>query len=170
LGKRLLLGLLKGLILGVLIGVGFQIGLGWTVTGGLLGFLIAMAVGASAGVLCGKPPWRTGGWIESVLKAVAGVAVGALLFWLFGYVSTSLGFSVFGAPESAVWNEQPLLFAPAIAALFGTVIELDNTPEKTDTGGKSGKNEAIRMRAVALDEEEDFLVETGTSAKKRMKG
>lgn len=167
-GKRLLLGLLKGLILGILIGVGFQIGLGWTVTGGLLGFLIAMAVGASTGVLCGKPPWRTAAWIETVLKAVAGVAVGALLFWLFGYASTGLGFEIFGAPETAVWNEQPLLFAPAIAALFGTLIELDNTPEKTDaSGGKTGKN--VRMRA-AIDEEEELFVDSGSSAKKRMKG
>ncbi len=56
--KRLGVGLLKGLVIGGAIGAGLHFGLHLPVVGALLGYLAAMASGATAAVLAGKAPWR----------------------------------------------------------------------------------------------------------------
>jgi ABC-type dipeptide/oligopeptide/nickel transport system permease component len=167
-GKRLLIGLLKGLVLGIALGAGVQVGLGWAVTVGLIGFLLAMAVGSIAGVLAGKPPWRTEAWIETVLKGVAGIGVGALIFWLASLVTFALPFEIFGAPEGSAWNTLPLLYMPLIAAVFGSLVELDNTPdESADSAGSSSRAKKVRAPADDLDE---ILADVGIKKQKKRKG
>ncbi len=142
--KRFLIGLLKGVGLGVIVGVCFHFVLGWKVTGGLLGYLIAMGAGATAGIVAGRPPWLHEAWLESLLKGVFGLAVGAAVYWLLvRFTSVGIPFALFGVPEDTPWTSLPLLFAPPIAALFGLIIELDNNPgagaKKTKTSAKSSR-------------------------------
>lgn len=137
--KRLGLGLLKGLAVGGVTGAAIQIGLGWTVTAGLLGYLLAMGVGATAGILAGTPPWKSETWIEAVLKGLFGVGVGALLYWLgSSFASFELPFAVAGAPRGTEWTSLPLLYGPVVGALFGAVVELDNTGDGDGTAKPSG--------------------------------
>jgi len=137
--KRLGLGLIKGLLIGGAIGAGFHFGLGWTVATGLLAYLIAMGAGATAGILAGKPPWRHAAWIESLLKAVAGLGIGALVYWLASsFADFQLPFAIPGVAEGHGWTEMPLLSSVAVAGLFGTLVELDNTD---DGGGDVTRSE-----------------------------
>lgn len=129
--RRFLVGLLKGLVIGGLVGAGAQLGLGWTRTTGLLGYLLAMGAGATVGLLAGKPPWAREAWLESILRAVAGLVVGGLLYFL------ALRFAAApipvdggpGVPAGTPWVELPLLFALAIGAVYGAIVELDHTPD-----------------------------------------
>jgi hypothetical protein len=124
----LLIGLLKGLVAGIGIGAAFHFGLGWKQTSGLLGFLIAMGAGGTTGLLTGRPPWQHQAWVEGVLKAVFGVGVGALLYWLaVRFAPLQVPLSALGLPEGKPWTSSPLLFAPPITALYGALVELDNT-------------------------------------------
>lgn len=137
---RLLIGLLKGIAVGTAIGAAFQLGLGWATVSGLLGFLIAMGTGATAGVLVGKPPWKQDGWIEGVLKAVFGVGVGALVYWLSSsYGKFDVPFAIGEAPAGTDWTTVPLLFAPIVAALYGALVEVDNTGDEDASAKKKGK-------------------------------
>lgn len=125
--KRILFGLVKGLALGVLVGCFFHFGLGWRVAPDLLGYLIAMGTGATAGILAGRPPWLHEAWLESLLKGVFGLAVSAALYWAaVRFIPAQVSFSVFGSPENTAWTSLPLLVAPPIAMLFALVVELDN--------------------------------------------
>ena len=125
--KRFGLGFLKGLSVGVVLGAVFQLVLGWTVTVDLLGFLIAMGVGATVGTFGGKPAWLAEAWLESVLKVVFGIATGALVFWLLGFVTAPFGHAWIGTADGPPWNLQPIFYAPIIAVVFGLIVELDNT-------------------------------------------
>ncbi len=155
--KRLVVGLIKGLVIGGAIGAAFHFGLGLPVLAGLGGYLVAMTAGATAGVLNGKPPWRQAIWIESVLKAVFGLGVGALAFWAASkYAPFALPFELPGVEAGTPWTSLPLLSAPAVAALYGAFIELDNTDEDDEAEGGSGKK--VRAR-VAIDEGEAAYAE-----------
>ncbi|MCA9574625.1 MAG: hypothetical protein R3B40_18925 [Polyangiales bacterium] len=137
--QRILIGLVKGLTLGVLLGSLFHFGLGWRVTPGLLGYLIAMGVGATAGILAGRPPWLHEAWIESLLKGVFGLAVGAAVYWVaVRFLTFEMAFDVFGAPASSPWTSLPLLYAPPIAMLFALIVELDNGASSKPGAGKPG--------------------------------
>ncbi|UJR86743.1 hypothetical protein [Sandaracinus amylolyticus] len=154
--KRLVVGLLKGLVLGAAIGAGIQYGLHWVVTsGGLLGYLLAMATSGTTGVFAGKPPWREGAWIEALLKGLVGVGIGALLYWLGStYGAVQLPFPGVG---SAAWTSLPVLFLPAIAGVYGSLVELDNSDDggakKGTGGGKGGETRGPRAR-VAVDDDD----------------
>jgi hypothetical protein len=154
--KRLVIGLIKGLLLGGAIGAGFQYGLLWTVSsGGLLGYLMAMGVAGSTGIFAGKPPWREGAWIEALLKGLVGVGIGALLYWLgSAYGALELPFPGRDAPTA--WTSLPVLFLPAISALYGSLVELDNTDETGGKGGKGGKETETRgpRARVSVDVDE----------------
>ncbi|MBZ0119037.1 MAG: hypothetical protein IT378_10980 [Sandaracinaceae bacterium] len=163
--KRLGLGLLKGLLIGGAIGAGLQFGLGWTSAAGVLGFLLAMGAAGTAGVFAGKPPWRAGAWIESLLKGMVGVGVGALLYWLgSSYASFSIPFPQLG---SVPWTSLPVVFAPLLAGIYGSLVELDNTPEKDDEG-KGAAKKGPKAR-VELDEDQDVIEEESAPAKQKRK-
>jgi hypothetical protein len=141
--KRLVTGLLKGVIVGAAIGAGIQYGLAWQVeSGGLLGYLLAMGAGGTTGVFAGRPPWSEGAWIEAALKGTVGVGLSALAYW---GISTWAAFTVslpgLGAP--APWTGLPVLFLPAIAGVYGALVELDHTDEEaadrgTDKSARKG--------------------------------
>lgn len=156
-GKRLLFGLLKGLIIGAGLGAALHFGLGWTTTPGLLGYLLAMGGGATAGILAGKPPWRHQAWIEALLKAVAGLATGALVYWLASdYGAIGLPFEVAGVAAGTPWPELPLLYIPLVAALFGSLVELDNTGDDKAKKSSGGGSKAKKARVADLEEVEAF--------------
>lgn len=149
--KRLGLGLLKGLVIGAGVGAALHFGLGWlTVGSALFGYLLAMATGATAGVLAGKPPWRQAAWIEGVLKAVFGLGFGALAYWAS---SKWLGFAlpdvIPGLEAGTAWTESTLLMPTVVAGLFGTLVELDNTDEETPKGAKRGPKVRVKSGAEA---------------------
>ncbi len=142
--KRLGLGLIKGALIGAALGSFFHFGLGWVNAPGLLGYLLAMGTGATAGILSGKPPWRQHAWIESVLKAIAGIAIGALLYWI---ASSWLAFdvpAVLGLGEG-VWVDKPLLSLFPVAVLFASLIELDNTDIDPPAQRSSRNKKKVRV-------------------------
>lgn len=150
--KRLALGLVKGLLIGGGIGAALHFGVGWTAATGLLAYLLAMGVGATTGVLTGKPPWRQNAWIESVLKGVAGVGVGALLYWLASnWGQFELPLAIPGVAEGASWTEVPMLTAAGIGGVFGTLVELDNTDDAKD---KPQRGEKRKVKARVAKEED----------------
>ncbi|MDQ3033417.1 MAG: hypothetical protein M3Y87_13445 [Myxococcota bacterium] len=152
--KRLLIGLIKGLVIGGAIGAGIQYGLHWTVTsGGLLGYLFAMGAAGSTGVFAGKPPWRTGAWVEALLKGAFGIGVGALAYWLGAtYGAFSLPFP--GIEEALPWTALPVVYLPAIAGVYGSLVELDNTGDDKKSGG--GKTTTGPKARVAVDDDDAF--------------
>ena len=103
------------------------------VPGGLLGYLLAMGSGATAGVFAGSPPWKQDSWIETVLRAVAGLAIGAGLFYGAGtWLHLALPFRVAGVARGTALETAPLFFLPLVAAFFGALVELDNAPDEGD--------------------------------------
>jgi hypothetical protein len=166
--KRLGLGLFKGLLIGGAIGAAFHFGLGLTSVVALLGYLIAMGAGGTTGVFAGKPPWREGAWIEAVLKGMVGVGLGALFYWL------SSSYAAFTIPipglPSAAWSSMPLLFTPAIAGLYGALVELDNTGEE-EGDKKAGKKRKVRVAASeeAEEEEEETVSASASSSSSKKK-
>ena len=149
--KRLGLGLLKGLVIGAGVGALLHFGLGWiTVGSALFGYLLAMATGATAGVLAGKPPWRQAAWIEGVLKAVFGLGFGALAYWVS---SKWLGFGlpelIPGLDAGLLWTDSTLLMPTVVAGLFGTLVELDNTDTDEPKGAKRGPKVRVKAGAEA---------------------
>ena len=167
--KRLLLGLLKGLLIGGLIGAGMHFGLGWVAIGSVVfGYLLAMAAGGSAGLLAGKPPWKQAAWIEGVLKTVAGVGFGALAFWA---ASKWLAFGVPGVipglEGGTPWTHATLLMPPVVAALFGSLVELDNT-DSDDATPRTKKGPKVRVEKSDVVEPAE-LVEPAQSPASKVK-
>ena len=159
--KRLVFGLFKGALLGAAIGAGLHFGLGWTIVTGLLGYLLAMGAGASAGILTGKPPWKQAAWIESLLKAIAGMAIGALLYWVSSkWGSFGLPFAIPGVEAGTAWTEVPLLYVTAISAVFGTLVELDNTDDDEATPERGARTK-VRVGDAAAVEEAELLMDGG---------
>jgi hypothetical protein len=153
--KRLLVGLLTGVLTGAAVGAALHFGLGWPRTGGLFAYLVAMGATATAGILAGRPPWREGAWIEALLKGIGGLLVGAGLYFVASrWGAVALPIAPPGADPAAPWTELPLLYAPAIAALYAAVVELDNTGED-DKKGKPGGARAGRPVEV-LEPEDAF--------------
>lgn len=162
--KRLGLGLLKGLLIGGAIGAGLQYGLKLepATVAGLLGFLIAMGVAGTTGVFAGKPPWHEGAWIESTLKGLVGVGLGALVYWV-GSKWGLLELPLPGAP-AAQWTELPVVFGPAIAGLYGGLVELDNTSEPKNGGEPKAR---VARGRVVLEDELELEEEPARRAKKK---
>lgn len=171
--KRLVVGLLKGLVLGGAIGAGIQYGLHWPVpSGGLLGYLLAMGAAGTTGVFAGKPPWREGAWIEALLKGLVGAGIGALLYWLgSSYGALALPFP--GESEALAWTALPVLFLPAIAGVYGSLVELDNA--EGEGGGKAGTKGggtagSVGPRARVAVDADDALGDTEHEASTRAAG
>jgi hypothetical protein len=123
---RLVLGVLKGTIVGAAVGYGaWKVGLG----GGPLSFVVYGLVGALVGVICGKPLWRQETLFTPLLKSIFGFAIGVGLFYgarkILGGMHLSLATGM-GAPDRPL-VEIPFLLGPVIGALWGILIEVDDS-------------------------------------------
>ena len=164
--KRLGLGLLKGLIIGGALGAALHFGLGWATIGGsvLFGYLLAMATGATAGVLAGKPPWKQAAWIEGVLKAVFGLGFGALAFWVSSkYLAFGLPGVLPGLEAGTPWPESTLALTAVVGTLFGSLVELDNTGDDSPSEAKKSGPKVRVAGENALPAEVEVPAERPTS-------
>jgi len=164
--KRLGLGLLKGLLIGGAIGAALQYGLQWTDATGLLGFLLSMGVAGTAGVFAGKAPWKDGAWIEATLKGMVGVGLGALAYWGLGYIPLEIPFP--GLAGTHALAALPVVFAPAIAGIYGALVELDDTGAEDGADGKKSKS-GPKARVAVEEEAEEESASTRRKNKKRRK-
>lgn len=165
--KRLAIGLIKGLVIGGAIGAGLTYGLHWSVPANawVAGLLLAMGAAGTTGVFAGKPPWKEGAWLEALLKGGVGAGVGALLYWLG---STYAGFIELPLPsaDGGPWTSLPVVFLPAIAGVYGSLVELDNTGDDSEGGTKGGtKGSAPPRTRVAVDDGAYDATEHATSTK-----
>jgi hypothetical protein len=136
---RAALGLLKGGLLGGAVGYGaFRAGIavasccGWTL------WVVYGAVGAVAGLLCGRPFWRHDTLWTPALKAVFGALVGAGLFAL-ARRSFDPAIVLWGrALQLSSW---PFLFGPVVGATYGALMELDDGAPSTHTPPPTGPSQ-----------------------------
>ncbi|MBX7193752.1 MAG: hypothetical protein K1X94_16995 [Sandaracinaceae bacterium] len=141
LGIAILRGLLKGLVIGLTLGLVLTYALRWAVpVGSLLGYLAAMAACGTTGVAGGKAPWKEGAWLVAGLKALAGVGVGALLYWVLdAHLDATLPsglVALLALPDGGAelsWVSYPPLALAAITASFGLLVELDHLGGDDDT-------------------------------------
>jgi hypothetical protein len=154
LGTAILRGLVKGLVLGLGLGLGLTFGLRWAVpVGSLLGYLAAMAACGTTGIAGGKAPWAEDAWLPAALKAVAGVAVGALAYWALGAhldapLPQALVWLAGPLPEGAgaSWIAAPALALAAMSGSFGMLVELDHVGDDGATRAAPGPASTQRAR------------------------
>ncbi|MFK7989026.1 MAG: hypothetical protein AB8I08_23615 [Sandaracinaceae bacterium] len=163
--KRLGLGLIKGLVIGGAVGAGLQLGLGWTDASGLLGFLIAMGVAGTAGVFAGRPPWQEGAWIEASLKGVVGAGLGAAAYYGLSQIPAAVQIPFPSLPGTHALDALPAVFAPAIAGLYGSLVELDNSGDAEDEGTTS----TTKRRAKARVDVDDIDIDEAPARRSRSK-
>lgn len=180
LGLAIARGLGKGLGLGLCLGLVLTHALGWPMpAGSLLGYLASMAVAGSTGIAGGKAPWREGAWLVALLKAVAGVAAGAFLYWvLCVHVDAALPAEVVallgipGAAEdgSISWVAYAPLSLAAIAGVFGLFVELDHLAgddepaPRAKAAATAPKKSGAKVERAAL-ENADTVAEPSPEAK-----
>ena len=128
---RVILGLLKGGLVGAAVGgLALQIG----VAGGVAAVVSYALVGGLTGILCGRPPWRQDTLWTSALKGIFGIAVGVGLYFLarklLGGVHLALAARL-GAPDRPL-GELPIVLGPAIGALWGIFVEVDDAGSTPD--------------------------------------
>jgi hypothetical protein len=141
---RLLVGFVIGLVVGGLLAAALVAGLKLTTFPGAGAGGVALAYGMAAlggvltGLFAGKPIWATDARLEAGLKAFFGalLAVGgmfALRQWAAGWTVDLSGVGQLG--RGAV-GDLPATSLPLIAAVLGSLFELDNTGDK---GGDASK-------------------------------
>jgi hypothetical protein len=128
---RVILGLLKGGVVGAAIGA---LALKLGVAGGFPAVFTYGVIGGAAGILCGRPPWRQDTFWTSLLKGVFGLLVGGGLYFLARkFLGISVPFAAkVGASAGAPLSEIPILLGPAIGALWGIFVEVDDGAGKSD--------------------------------------
>ena len=128
---RVILGLLKGGFVGAAVG-GLALEIG--VAGGVAALLTYALVGGLTGIVCGRPPWRQDTFWTSALKGIFGIAVGVGLYFLarklLGGAHLALATKL-GAPDRPL-SELPILLGPAIGALWGIFVEVDDAGSAAD--------------------------------------
>jgi hypothetical protein len=147
-GKRLLLGLLKGIVIGGAFGALVHFALGTThLDGGVAwaNWLLYPIVGAVAGALSGRAPWKPGAWIAGILKGVFGLAVGAGLFALGQKFLPQV--SLVGGGTASLAHA-PLFFAPMLATIYATLVELDDGGDQAEEEPASG----VRVGKLSVDD------------------
>ena len=144
-GKRLLLGLLKGLVIGGAFGAALHFALGQREISGLLNWAVYPLVGAVSGALAGRAPWKPGAWIAGVLKGVFGLAVGAGLFALGQKFLPEVALVGGGSAKLA---NAPLFFAPMLAAVYATLVELDDGGDQPEEEPASG----VRVGKISVED------------------
>ncbi len=154
--KRALLGLVKGTLIGAVVAAALVKGLGLAVFGGpWLALLAAGITGALVGVFAGRPLWAPNARIEAGLKALAGALVGAgilLLARRFFPIPVALPAEL----GAGLIGELPVVMLPLVAALLGSLFELDNTgdaaaPPTARSSGTAGAGQRGPRVVAALD-------------------
>lgn len=144
-GKRLLLGLLKGIVIGGAFGALVHFVFAMPQLVGWANWLLYPIVGAVAGALSGRAPWKPGAWIAGVLKAIFGLAVGAGLFALGRMINFSVPLVGGGTANLA---HAPLFFAPMLATVYATLVELDDGGDQPEEEPASG----VRVGKISVDD------------------
>jgi hypothetical protein len=160
--RRLLLGLLKGLLLGGAVGAALHFGAHLFTSQGLgwLNYMLYGLVAALAGIAAGKPPWREGAWVETLLKAIVGFGIGAGVFALAHYfLKVPIG-GLLNIPAGTHLAEIPLFFAPIVATVYASLVELDNTGNGEQDESKTG----VRVKASGESGRAAELEESSRSA------
>jgi hypothetical protein len=179
----LLVGLGKGLAIGVVSGALLAYVLGWALPpGSLLGYLAAMATAGTAAILGGRAPWSEGAWLVALLKALAGLAVGGLLYWLFvTHADVALPGSLaalLALPETATaglaaedgalsWLAWPPLALGAVSAAVGALVELDHAGDADDTSGPERTSPGAKARKQLEDADTVAATEADGPARTR---
>jgi hypothetical protein len=138
---RVVLGLLKGGLVGAGIGaLAFKLG----VTSGLPAFVAYGLVGGLVGIVAGRPPWRQETMWTSLLKGIFGFGIGLLLYWgahkLLGGVPASFAAGLgLGVPAGKALVDVPFLLGPAIGALWGILVEIDDSAGSKPSGKAGSK-------------------------------
>ena len=131
---RVVLGLLKGGLVGA--GIGF---LAWKMglSAGIPAYFAYGLVGALAGVVAGRPPWRQETLWTPLLKGMFGFGIGLLLFWgarkLLGGLQLPALRSIAGDHPLV---DVPVLLGPVVGAIWGILVEID------DSGGAEDRAKA----------------------------
>ena len=164
--KRLLFGMLKGLFIGGAIGALVHFALGSATIDNFMNYPLYALVGALSGALAGRPPWQQGAWIASILKAVFGLALGAGLYALGAKFLPAMQLPLPGSSHTLLAN-QPMFFAPLLAMVYATFVELDDGGEQPEpavaTGVRAGK---IALEDIDVGEDEEAAKPAAKSAKK----
>lgn len=124
---RVVLGLLKGGLVGAGIGaLAFKLG----VTSGVTAFLAYGLIGGLVGIVAGRPPWKQETLWTSWLKGIFGFGIGLALYWgarkLLGGVHASFTIGQ-GTKVDGPMVDVPFLLGPAVGALWGTLVEIDDS-------------------------------------------
>jgi len=177
---RLIKGLFLGLFIGGLAAAALIKGLG--ITGfeaehfDFLAYAAALATGAVAGLIAGKPIWAQGAGIEGILKTVFGALLGAGgMFLLQKFSGPSVDLTKFGLGDAAL-GHLTVVSLPAIATLLSIFFEVDNTDagKAVEKGGArvAGKAPAPKLRAPAssrLADSDEAADEAPVASKKAQK-
>ncbi len=147
-GKRLLLGILKGLFIGAAIGALLHFALGAHTITEWTNYPLYAGVGAVAGGLSGRAPWKPGAWIAGVLKAIFGVVVGVGLYALGQRVLPGIPMALPDVASGTPMAHVPLLFAPMVATIYATFVELDDGGDQPEEAPASG----VRAGKIALED------------------
>lgn len=147
--KRLLLGLLKGLLVGGALGAAAHALVGPTLIG-VGAYLLYALVGGLAGLIAGRPAWRTGAGVAAILRGVFGLGVG---IGLYALAARFLTFQVdIPGTVTGALGQLPLFLAPAIATVYAVLVELDDGGENPEPEVKSKVR--IDVDDIKVDEEE----------------
>ena len=169
---RLIKGLLFGLVLGGVVAAVLVRGLGMNPSfegAAAFAYLSAIATGAVAGLLAGKPIWAEGAWIEGILKTVFGAGLAALgMFLLRKFVGFPVDLSAFGAGQGPA-GELAFTTLPAIAVVLSSFFELDNTSEPAEKSEAKGAPKLRAPTRQAKDEADEAGAEEPASARARAK-
>ena len=118
---RLIVGLIKGLVIGGLAAYG-ALTLGLVTS--FFTMLACIATGAVVGVVAGRAPWRAETLWTPAIKAIFGAIIGGVLGGLALYILPSPNASMLTIGVYPLTGA--LLTIPAVGALFGAFVELDD--------------------------------------------
>lgn len=99
------------------------------IAGGFLAVVTYAVIGALAGIVSGRPPWRQDTIWTTALKGIFGALVGGGLYWgagkLFGGAHLAFAGRL-GLPDRPL-VEVPALLGPLIGGLWGIFVEIDDS-------------------------------------------
>ena len=121
---RVVLGLLKGAVVGGALGwAAFKLG----IAGGAAAFMTYALIGGLVGMVCGKPPWRRGAFLDFGAQGAVRLTVGAGLSGrrkVLGGVHVTLPAPRRAAPSLV--RRASDLAVPLVGALWGGFVEVDD--------------------------------------------